>query len=136
MTIDDFIELAKEGKLILFEEDGIERTRRKYIYNDNWQITGSKLTKYRTDKYRCKTHDMEENASYRLSKKDFKMLSNIIPEIYYYKGNKLYDIKKLGEMDSLMGHDFIAYWNDKDEDNKQKLGKFYLKDLIIKLKEK
>lgn len=131
MTIDDFIELAKEGKLILFEEDGIERTRRKYIYNDNWQITGSKLIKYRTDKYRCKTHDMEENASYRLSKKDFKMLSNIIPEIYYYKGNKLYDIEKLEGMDSLMGHDFRAYWNDKDEDNKQKLGKFYLKDLTI-----
>lgn len=83
MTIDDFIELAKQKKLILWEEDGIERTRRKYIYDDKWQITGSKLIKYRTDKYRCKTADMEENSSYRLSKKDFKMLQNIkLEEIF------------------------------------------------------
>ena len=43
---------------------------------------------------------------------------------YYYKGNKLYNIKKIKW--SYVGFDFQANWKD---NGKEKLGNFYLKDL-------
>lgn len=50
---------------------------------------------------------------------------------YYYKSNKLYNIKKLAW--DYCGFDLIANWQDKDDNNKKKLGKFRLKELIIKI---
>lgn len=48
---------------------------------------------------------------------------------YYYEGNELYNIKKL--TDSIMGWDLMANWKDKKDGDKEKLGKFYLKDLTV-----
>ena len=48
---------------------------------------------------------------------------------YYYKGNKLYNVKKIDW--SYVGHDIEALWKDKDENYKEKRGRFYLKDLQI-----
>lgn len=48
---------------------------------------------------------------------------------YYYEGNELYNIKKL--TDSIMGYDLLANWKDKKDGDKEKLGKFYLKDLVV-----
>ena len=46
---------------------------------------------------------------------------------YYYKGNKLYNVKKIKW--SYTGKDIQANWKDKDENNKEKLGQFMLKEL-------
>lgn len=51
---------------------------------------------------------------------------------YYYKGNKLYNIKKIKGL-NYCNWDFKANWKDKNEKNKEKLGYFYLKDLEIKI---
>ena len=48
---------------------------------------------------------------------------------YYYKGNKLYNVKKIKGLNYL-GFDLQANWKDKDDNNKEKLGNFYFKDLI------
>lgn len=50
-----------------------------------------------------------------------------LPE-YYYKGNKLYNIKKIKGL-NYCGHDLQANWKDPKENNKEKLGNFYLKEL-------
>ena len=49
---------------------------------------------------------------------------------YSYKGNKLYNVKKMKGFNYL-GFDLVANWKDQKENNKEKLGNFYLKDLTI-----
>ena len=49
---------------------------------------------------------------------------------YYYRGNKLYNVKKLKW--SYIGKEIVANWKDKDDNNKEKLGEFTLKELDIK----
>lgn len=50
---------------------------------------------------------------------------------YFYQGNELYNIKDIrGE--GFSGHDILANWKDKNESNKEKLGKFRLSELEIK----
>lgn len=51
---------------------------------------------------------------------------------YYWKGNKLYNVKKIKGLNYLF-HDIQADWIDEDDGNKEKTGKFYLKDLTIKI---
>lgn len=46
---------------------------------------------------------------------------------YYFKGNELYNVKEISG--SFLGFDLIANWKDREDNNKEKLGKFYLKDL-------
>ena len=48
---------------------------------------------------------------------------------YFYKGNKLFNVKKL--KDNFLSKDIRANWIDKDENNQEKLGEFQLKDLEI-----
>lgn len=48
----------------------------------------------------------------------------------YYKGNKLYNIKKVNGL-NYCRWDIMANWKDKDDNNKEKLGYFYLKDLTF-----
>lgn len=50
---------------------------------------------------------------------------------YYYKGNKLYNIHKLDW--DYCGNDILA--NYKDNNGKEKLGRFKIKELAITLKE-
>lgn len=50
-----------------------------------------------------------------------------------WKGNELYNIKKIPKSSlNYNGHDLFANWKDKTENNKEKYGKFYFKDLEIK----
>jgi len=51
---------------------------------------------------------------------------------YYYKGNKLYNIKRLDW--DYCGYDILANWKDESDDNKEKLGKFRMKELATVLK--
>lgn len=53
---------------------------------------------------------------------------------YFYKGNELYNVKKL--KNSFTFHDIEANWKDPKENNKEKLGNFYLKDLAQVLDKK
>ena len=46
---------------------------------------------------------------------------------YLYKGNELYNIKPLKNEFNFF--DLMANWKDKSDNNKEKLGKFYLKEL-------
>ena len=62
-----------------------------------------------------------------ISKTFNPLISN---ETYYYKGNKLYNVKKIRGL-NFNGHDILANWKDKNDGNKEKLGKFYFKELII-----
>jgi len=48
---------------------------------------------------------------------------------FFYKGNELYNIKEAEW--SFSGFDLKANWKNKDEDNRECLGYFYLKDLEI-----
>lgn len=47
---------------------------------------------------------------------------------YFYKGNKLYNIKKIKGL-NYCSFDLQANWKDPKENNKEKLGNFYLKEL-------
>lgn len=49
---------------------------------------------------------------------------------YYYNGNKLYNIKEIEW--SFVGHDLTANWKNPKENNREQLGKFYLRELDIK----
>ena len=49
---------------------------------------------------------------------------------YFYKENKLFNVKKL--KDSFLSKDIRANWVDKDENNQENLGEFQLKDLEVK----
>ena len=61
------------------------------------------------------------------SRPDLKEVEMYYKPIIHYKGNKLYNIEFLG--DTIMGHFCKANWKDKDENNKEKLGLFYERDL-------
>jgi len=50
---------------------------------------------------------------------------------YYYKGNKLYNVKKLKW--DYCGYEILANWKDKNNKNKENLGKFKLSELTKKL---
>ena len=61
------------------------------------------------------------------SRPDLKEVEMYYKPIIHYKGNKLYNIEFLG--DTIMGHFCKANWKDKDENNKEKLGLFYEREL-------
>jgi hypothetical protein len=141
MKIDELIELSRQGKLLLEKTEGNTYRRHIPIYSKTkgeilfgkfyGDIEGYRQILYKRPRYLARTKDMPENSFYKITKKDYNELKKIVPEIYYYKGNKLYNIRKLSGL-NFCGHDFLANWKDKDEDNIEKLGKFYLKDLEIK----
>ena len=53
-----------------------------------------------------------------------------VKKTYYYKGNKLYNVRKIKGLNYNFC-DLTVEWKDKDDNNKEKLGNFYLKDLIV-----
>jgi hypothetical protein len=61
-------------------------------------------------------------------KHKFNVKKGIEAKIYFYKGNRLYNIRKYS---GFSGFDLKANWKDKEEDNKEKLGQFKLKELEI-----
>ena len=63
------------------------------------------------------------------SRPDLKEIKMYYAPEYYYKGNRLYNIKYY--TDSIMGYDLMANWKNPEENGREQLGKFYLKDLKV-----
>lgn len=131
MKIDELENLMREGKLainkrklnIQYRDKGWRGQKWDDTTNGSWDTT---QIPYQMYQYEAHIKGDNENLFYKLRKRDYEKFNKIIPEIYYYKGNKLFNIKKCND---LSGHDFFADWVDKNEGNKQKYGKFYLKEL-------
>ena len=101
----------------------IEKYKRSYKASVTY--TGSSWYKISKDYYnRLKAFFEKDN-----SRPDLKNLEMYYRVRYYYKGNELYNIKKF--TDSIMGYDLQANWKNPDENGKEQLGKFYLKDLTV-----
>lgn len=73
MTTNELIELAEQGKL------KIHKTQRQDGRKSVWDYKNEKYNTviYKRFFYGAKTEDMPENASYKITSKDYKMLEKI-----------------------------------------------------------
>ncbi len=79
MKLDDLIEIAKKGQLTLSIHDMGDRTRIKYLWDENNDhIISSKTIHYRKHSYNARCEWQAENESYKITKKDYQILNKII----------------------------------------------------------
>jgi hypothetical protein len=85
MKYDELEELAKEGKILVHKYKGIKYFRNRYIWGKKhtsediskdeyykiWKVKKELVQKWH---YHCRTLDMPEHQSYKITSKDFKGL--------------------------------------------------------------
>lgn len=81
MKYKDLEELARNKKLYVVKNYVRMATRMKYVWDEkNENIIRTEILRFPKYYYSCRTQGMEENASYKITKKEFEKLLKLIAE--------------------------------------------------------